>query len=352
MERRDTAGTIRAISDLPTLPVFFKLKGRNAVLAGGSLPAVWKAELLAAAGALVLVFDPAPCPEMIGLAAQLPDSLRLNERRWNEADLAGAALAIGALEGENAMAFRQAAIDAGVPVNIVDVPNLCDFQFGTIVDHGPLLIAISTDGAAPVFGQRLRTRIEALLPPGIEAWAQAAKDWRPALQALNLSFAARRRFWEEFADRALSSAGSPHDRDRQDCLEAASGEGERSRGSVDLVGLGPGGPDQLTLEAVRSLQAADVIIHGIDLDPSLLRTARREARRVQECRNEGETAALIREMTGSGTRVVWAALGDPLSCHRWYARRSSLTVTPRSVVAGICCRTCSIDCAKPTSDNQ
>ncbi|MCA1749987.1 MAG: hypothetical protein LC634_10865 [Sphingomonadales bacterium] len=43
------------IAPLATLPVFFKLEGKKAVVAGGSEGALWKAELLSAAGAEVLV---------------------------------------------------------------------------------------------------------------------------------------------------------------------------------------------------------------------------------------------------------------------------------------------------------
>ena len=40
---------------------------------------------------------------------------------------------------------------AGVPVNVIDKPAFCDFAFGAIVNRSPLVIGISTDGAAPVF---------------------------------------------------------------------------------------------------------------------------------------------------------------------------------------------------------
>ncbi len=74
---------------------------------------------------------------------------------------------------------REAARGPATPVNVIDQPEFCDFSFGTIVNRSPLVIGISTDGAAPVFGQALRARIEALIPANFAAWAQAAKEWRP-----------------------------------------------------------------------------------------------------------------------------------------------------------------------------
>ena len=250
------AGAAR-MEPIAVLPVFFKLAGKRAVLAGGSLPAVWKAELLAASGAAVAIFAQDPCDELLALVADPPRSgtLTLIRRTWAPHDLAGASIAIGAIEeAEEAETFRQAARDHGVPVNVIDKPAFCDFQFGTIVSRSPLLMGISTDGAAPVFGQALRARIEALLPQSLKAWAEAARDWRPAVQALGLDFRRRRRFWEVFADRALASAAGPAAADLEACRRAVDETGGSAAAELLFVCAGPGDPDAVTLRAVRALQ--------------------------------------------------------------------------------------------------
>src|SRR3546814_16583683 len=71
---------------------------------------------------------------------------------------------------------------AGAPVNIIDQTELFDFQFGTIVDRSPLVLAISTDGGAPMLGQSIRARIESVLPLGLTGWAKAAREWRPKVK--------------------------------------------------------------------------------------------------------------------------------------------------------------------------
>ncbi len=130
-------------------------------------------------------------------------------RRWSDEDFVGAALAIlDAEDDAEAEAFRAAAQRAGTPVNVVDRPAFCDFSFGSIVNRSPLVVAISTDGAAPVFGQALRARIEAILPPSLKAWTEAARDWRLRIRPLGWDFQRRRKFWERFADLALR-AGEP-----------------------------------------------------------------------------------------------------------------------------------------------
>ena len=100
--------------------------------------------------------------------------------------------------------FAALARRAGVPVNVIDKPAFCDFAFGAIVNRSPLVIGISTDGAAPVFGQAIRAKLEALLPRGFARWAEAARHWRPRVQALALSFRERRRFWQRFTERAVA----------------------------------------------------------------------------------------------------------------------------------------------------
>ena len=127
---------------------------------------------------------------------------------------AGAALVVAAADDEDEAArIFDAARACGVPVNVIDRPAYCTFQFGAIVNRSPLVVGISTDGAAPVFGQAIRSRIEALLPAGFARWAAAAKRVARAIcRSLDLGPPARRRFWERFTALALARAGSRADR--------------------------------------------------------------------------------------------------------------------------------------------
>ncbi len=51
--------------------------------------------------------------------------------------------------------FRQAQRD-GILCNCVDEPDRCDFYYPAVVRRGPLQIAISTSGQAPILAQRIR----------------------------------------------------------------------------------------------------------------------------------------------------------------------------------------------------
>ena len=161
---------------LARLPVFLALEGKRAVVAGGSAAAAWKAELLSAAGARVEVYAETPSDELLQIASDPPrGEIAVNRRGWTAADVVGAAVAIGAFnDDDGAAAFAAAARAAGVPVNVIDKPAFCNFAFGAIVNRSPLVIGISTDGAAPVFAQAIRAKLESLLPKGFADWAAAA----------------------------------------------------------------------------------------------------------------------------------------------------------------------------------
>lgn len=309
---------------LATLPVFFKLGGKRAVLIGGSEPAAWKAELLSAAGADLDVYATDFADEFAHLAAHPPAGrVTLHARVWTPADLDGAAIAIGAISDDGeAQRFVDAARNAGVPVNVIDRPEFCQFQFGSIVNRSPLVIAISTDGAAPVFGQAIRSRIEALLPQGFKRWAEAAKSWRREGSRLGADMPARRRFWERFTERAMTNADRQPTGEDLEALIAdtnAARAAVASTGFVTLVGAGPGDPELLTLKAVRALRAADVILYDDLVTPAVLDFARRESRRIlvgktgygPACK-QTEINALMLKLAGDGQRVVRLKSGDPM----------------------------------------
>src|SRR6476619_8216699 len=305
---------------LARLPVFLSLDGKRAVVAGGSPAAAWKAELLSASGARVEVYATDICDELQQLAADPPrGAIVINRCPWSADALKNAAVAIGAFEDDNrAAAFASAARAAGVPVNVIDKPAFCDFSFGAIVNRSPLVIGISTDGAAPVFAQAIRGKLEAMIPRGFADWAEAARRWRKAIQSSGLSLAALRRLWQVFARFALAHpdrAPAQSDFDsvlRQTRTEAMPAEA----GSVTFVGTGPGDPELLTLRAVRALQSADVILIDDLVAPDILDFARREARKML-VGNPGQSApghagdvnATMVALAKSGKRVVWLKHG-------------------------------------------
>lgn len=313
------------VAALSVLPVFLDLKGKTALVFGGTAAAAWKAELLASAGARVAVHAPEDdvSEEMRALIARGHGAGPLHHLPcpWRVADADGAAIIVGDAEtNEEAAEMRKLARAAGVPINVIDRPAFCDFQFGSIVNRSPVVVGISTSGAAPILGQAIRRRIETLLPPALALWAESACKWRDQVMARLTPGAQRRRFWEQFSDRAFGAHVDGRTAAEMEALlkDAETGVDGRT-GGVTLVGAGPGDAELLTLKAVRALQAADIILFDDLVSEDVLELARREAKRMLVGKRGGRTSCrqddindLMVRLARSGKNVVRLKSGDPM----------------------------------------
>ncbi|GAB4267593.1 MAG: siroheme synthase CysG [Pararhodobacter sp.] len=260
-------------------PIYFDLAGRRVVVAGNGAFALAKLRLLARTPARLDLYAEAPEAD---LAAWLADAGIVHYPRQVQArDLEGAALvyaAHGAAGPDDEL--RKLARAAGVPVNVVDNLEASDFITPAIVDRAPVTVAIGTEGAAPVLARSLKAELEARLPRGLGVLARAAKAFRARAEALPQG-RRRRAFWSEYFDRTgpevLAEVGEGLlDHALADILDRHL-RAEPAAGRVDLVGVGPGDPELLTLRARRLIDRADVVIHDRLVTQEVLDLARREA---------------------------------------------------------------------------
>lgn len=330
------------IEPLAVLPVFYKLQGKRVLVAGGSDAAAWKAHLLAAAGAFVVVYAEQLDEAFHTLLAD--DQYEWHRRPWATDSFAGMQIAICDAETQGeAQAFYCSARAAGVAVNVIDKPAFCEFQFGSIVNRSPAIVSISTDGAAPIFGQAIRRRIETLLPQSLQAWAQLAHDMRAEVTERLSPGPQRRAFWERFVDRAFSGRVDAQSEQalRADSLRIAHASSSAA-GRVTLVGAGPGDAELLTLKAVRALQAADVILFDDLVSNDVLELARREAKRMlvgkrggrDSCRQEDINDMMV-SLAKTGKHVVRLKGGDPMvfgrageEIERLHAENIAVSIVP------------------------
>ena len=307
---------------LAKLPVFWGLEGKRAVLAGGSDGAAWKAELLLACGAELHVYcEESELSESFAALVSKSPMLTWHDRSWEPDSFNGAELALADCETDDeAERFYNAARSAGVPVNVIDKPEFCQFQFGSIVNRSPVVVAISTDGAAPILAQAIRRRIETLLPLALKDWGALAQTIRERVNLRLAPGSARRSFWEKFVDRAFTERLDEGTEERLlTDIGTQAGRTGPGRGLVTLVGAGPGDAELLTLKAVRALQAADVILFDDLVSSEVLELARREAKRMlvgkrggrESCKQEDINDMMIR-LAKAGKRVVRLKSGDPM----------------------------------------
>jgi precorrin-2 dehydrogenase/sirohydrochlorin ferrochelatase len=276
---------------MDAFPAFFPLAGRRVVIAGEGEAAETKARL----------FDGSPARV---------------ERLWGEAALApehyaGAALAFVA-GGEEAFVAGAAgaARAAGVPVNVVDHPALCDFTTPALVDRGEVVAAVGTTGAAPMLAALLRNDLEAAIPEGAGRAAAVLRLMRDEIRASLPDLARRRAFLRAALSGPAVAAAMAGDMAEGARLlrQALADDAKAAPAGVIRIIDGRGPADLLSLRASRALSLAEALIADPDCAPGVLGLVRRDARRLPP--DEAGADEMI-EMARQGVQVARLVAGPP-----------------------------------------
>ena len=180
---------------MDSFPAFFPLAGRRVVIVGSGEFADGKARL----------FEGSPAE-----VVRLPDDARaLDPETYRGAVLAF----IGSDEDGFAEAAVRAARAAGVPVNAVDRPALCDFFTPAVVDRGQVVAAVGTGGASPVLAQELRKALEAAIPEGVGRVAELLQHFRQETRRAFPDMTARRAFVAGVLEGPAAAAAARGDMD-------------------------------------------------------------------------------------------------------------------------------------------
>ena len=304
---------------MKTFPMFLKMDGRRVVIAGGGEQAAQKCRLMLKTEAKIEVLAPVLDPEL----QDLFDAGRISWRKGPIAaddfkDTALTFIASGC-PGIDA-ALHAIAKDAGATVNVVDQPDLCDALTPSIVDRDPVVVAIGTEGTAPVLARQIKTKLEQSLEPRLGDLAALAGRLR-GMAAQHLAPRARRDLWRwVFNGEARETHARGAEREAAEMIKAAIKDGlaQSETGSVSLVGAGPGSRDLITLRGVQRLQEADIIFYDRLIDPDILELARRDAERVFVGKAPGchawpqeKISQVLVSAAQKGQRVVRLKCGDP-----------------------------------------
>ncbi len=305
------------------LPIFLDIRDRTVLVDGGGTVAARRVERALSAGARVLVFDPEPEQEMqllIERGGKLEHHARLPRRE----DLEGCKVVYGASEDEERDRRLYAwSRETGALCNIADAPEMCDFITPSIVDRSPIIVAISTGGAAPVIARIMRARIEAAVPAAFGRLAEFVGAFRDRIAEAISDGRARRHFWERLIDGPVGDYFLAGDEARAAAqVEADLAECREGRcsdvGEVYLVGAGPGDPDLLTFRALRLMQRADVVLYDRLIGDDVLNLVRRDARRIyvgklpnEHTMTQEDISDLLVRLAREGNRVLRLKGGDP-----------------------------------------
>ncbi|MGH8025174.1 MAG: NAD(P)-dependent oxidoreductase, partial [Pseudoxanthomonas sp.] len=271
-------------------PLFADLRNRTVLVVGGGAVAERKVEALLQAGAL-------PQVGSLDLNEGLRRQLEAGRIRWrvgafreewlDEAWLVIAATDDGAVNRK----VYDAATSRRILANVVDDAELCSFHVPAVVQRGLLQVAISSGGGAPMLARHVRRQLETLLDDSLGTLAELLTRQRDAIRARFPGLGPRRRFFEKLL-------AGPLPRLLRQRLDAAQADAylrellEQENpappaGSVVLVGAGPGDPGLVTLNALRAMNDADVILHDRLVSAEVLRLARRDAVRIEVGKSAG-----------------------------------------------------------------
>ena len=323
---QDTARHFRAtptphsLPGMSLYPLFADLRDRTVLVVGGGLVAERKVRSLLGTGARIVVGAPTLTTT---LRAWVADGrvTRHIDGDYHDDWLDDAWLVIAAT-GDRATnhAIATAAAARRVFVNVVDDAALSSFQVPAVVERGPITVAVSSGGRAPVLARLVRERLEALLEPALGGLAELLARYRVRIRTSLPDTRARRHFLE----RVLRGRVAALVRRQQPAAAARAlvadlhDAGSAALGRVTLVGGGPGDPGLLTLAALRALGAADVILHDSLVSAEVLDLARRDALRIDvgkraggACTAQNSIHALLLEHAKAGSNVVRLKGGDP-----------------------------------------
>ncbi len=329
------------------LPIFLDLKKRPCAVIGGGEVAARKISLLLEAGAEVTVYAPI-----------LSETLRrwLDEKKISHVAqefraecLADCVLVIAATDDKAVNRLvSETAKARGIPVNVVDQPDLCTFIMPSIIDRSPVIVAVSTSGASPVLARLIRARLETLIPAGYGRLAKLVAAFRDKVKQHFKNPSHRRQFWEEVLQGHVAElVYSGQDDAAHKALQqkiTSTVNNEKQIGEVYLVGGGPGDPDLLTFRALRLMQQADVVVYDRLVSPAVLELVRRDAERIYAGKERDNHAIpqedinhLLVRLAKEGKRVVRLKGGDPFIFGRGGEEIDTLAAEgiPFQVVPGI-----------------
>ncbi len=193
-------------------PAMLDLAGRDALLVGGGEVAAQKAGPLIEAGARLRVVAPELTPA-------LRARIEAGEAAWDQrevrpGDTAGCAVVVCATDRRevNKQVSEEARV-AGIPVNVVDDPELCTFIVPSTVRRGPLQVAVSTGGRSPAFAKFMRKELEQQVGEEYGVLAAIAGRMRDLARDAGISYQQRDQAAAELLPELLALLRAGHEAD-------------------------------------------------------------------------------------------------------------------------------------------
>ena len=304
-------------------PFFMELSKQSVLLIGGGEVAERKLDLLLKANASVTIVS----PEFTSYIEELFVNKNINPIKdyYNIKHLTSSSFAFVIAATNDESLNEQVAKDANdnkILVNVVDKPKICDFIFPSILERGPITVAVSTGGSSPVLARMLRTKLETMIPGAYGRLAKIVSENRIPVRKKLVNSKSNGIFWEQMLNgKFLELVLSGQDEEAVKFLNIEIDnfdEQKKGEGEVYLVGAGPGDPDLLTFRALRLMQQADVALYDRLVHPSIIDLIRRDAEKIYVGKQrdnhtirQEEINELLVKYAKEGKRVLRLKGGDP-----------------------------------------
>ena len=231
------------------LPIFMKLEHCDCIVVGGGRIALQKIQQLLDSRAKVTVI----APDIISDIQSL--QVKLVYRKYKSSDVGQSKIVIAATNDEkvNRLIYNDAS-HKGIPVNVVDQPELCSFYMGSVYQDDELKIAISTNGKCPSFGTYIKDYIKNI----------SKGMWGKSLSELAITREKIIKTLSSYSEKKEVMARIVRQKLKSDKTS------KTVIGKVFLVGAGPGDPELITAKGLRAIQHADIILHDALIHPHLV----------------------------------------------------------------------------------
>lgn len=265
-------------------PVFLDLNDKIVVVAGGGQTALAKIRLLIKTNALIHVFSDAPIPDVEALSED--GKIHLHCTRVTAEYATVARMCYAADEDDDHNHHLQSLMQNSTALfNWVDKPAPSDFITPAMVDRDPIVVAIGTEGAAPVVARTIKKDLEDKLPLHLGHLAALAKPLRFVADKIEAGLQ-RRKFWAKFffdvGPDAFFEGGNPKAEHALKSLADQFSANEHGTRPVHIAEIGTWEADMLPHKTRLALHEADVVVLPKSTPKSVRELIRREALLVGE----------------------------------------------------------------------
>jgi len=304
------------------LPIFLDIKNRPVLVVGGGNVAERKVSLLLDAGADVTLISLSLCNSLQILYDE--GQINFKKGKFSKDDLIDKVLVIAATDDHAVNeSISQLSNAKGVPVNVVDNPELGSFIMPSIIDRSPVQIAVSTGGSSPVLARTLRSKLESMIPSAYGRLGKLMEANREKAKQVFNNVDERKKFWESIlsgpiVEMVMAGQNEKAEAYLEQAFINAKQQAPQETGEVYLVGAGPGDPDLLTFRALRLMQQSDVVVYDRLVSKQILDMVRRDAEKIYVGKERSNHSVpqedinhLLARLGKEGKRVCRLKGGDP-----------------------------------------